>query len=233
MDMNFVKRLYRWKKIDYFDEIEAYLCSKLMPIWIVQGNNAIIKMLEIKKFLRSQYSEDQLHTLMHCPDTALDFNREFRLLNNKIGDIMKLKTNNQVEVIVFKKVNGCIKYLMLKRNAKKGGFWQPITGNVEIGETFKQAAIRELLEETGINKYISLFDTGYSFEFFDDNRQQLEKVFAAEVTLKTKVTLSKEHNGMQWATKEECLDKYLKYPGNKIGLKTLAYLLEGKNGQHN
>ncbi|MCU0678875.1 MAG: NUDIX pyrophosphatase [Planctomycetes bacterium] len=143
---------------------------------------------------------------------------------------MKTKTNNQVEVIIFKKTEDGIKYLMLKRNAIKGSFWQPITGNVEVDETFEQAAVRELREETGIDKHIRLFDTGYSFEFFDDNRQQLEKVYAVEISLNTDATLSEEHTEMQWATKEECLGKYLKYPGNKAGLKTLAEMLEAENG---
>ncbi|HOX10761.1 MAG TPA: NUDIX pyrophosphatase [Candidatus Moranbacteria bacterium] len=230
MDLDFVKLLYQWEKIDYSNEIRMYLCSESMPIWVVRGNNAIIKMLEIKSFFRMRYSEDQLRTLIHCPDTTLDFEREYQLINNKIGGLMKVKTNNQVEVILFKKTKDGIKYLMLKRNAKKGSFWQPITGNVEIGETFEQAAVRELCEETGIKEYIRLFDTGYSFEFFDDNRQQLEKVYAIEVLSNIEVMLSEEHTDMQWASEEECLNKYLKYPGNKAGLKTLAQMMEAENG---
>ncbi|MCU0678874.1 MAG: hypothetical protein MUC28_00290 [Planctomycetes bacterium] len=84
MDLDFVKKLYQWDRIDYPKEISAYLCSEPMPIWIIRGNNAIIAMLEIKKFLRSQYSTDQLHTLIHCPDTAMGFNREYELLNHKM-----------------------------------------------------------------------------------------------------------------------------------------------------
>ena len=87
MDLVFVKQLYQWDKIDYPNEIGAYLCSEPMPVWIIQGENAIIAMLEIKKFLRSRYSIDRLHTLIHCPDTTIDFNREYDLLNHKMEEL--------------------------------------------------------------------------------------------------------------------------------------------------
>lgn len=134
-----------------------------------------------------------------------------------------MKTNNQVEVIVFKKEqNGKPSFLILKRNPQKGGFWQPITGNVEENETFEEATDRELREETGITEVKRIFDTGYSFEFFDDNRQQLEKVFGAEVDSTTEVILSAEHSEFKWADENEALNRYLKYPGNKGGLRKLA-----------
>ena len=229
MDINFVKIFYKWEKLLHPAELKKYLCSMEMPVWIIHGDNAIIKMIKIKKRLREKHSQDDLRTLIHCPDTHLDFVREYKLLINKNGGIMK--TNNQVEVIIFKKTKKAdIKYLMLKRNQQKGGFWQPITGNVKIGETFEQAAIRELKEETDISDIIRIINTGYSFDFFDDNREQHEKVFAVEVADGVKVVLSAEHTEFQWAKKNECLSKYLKYPGNIAGLKILARLLEVENG---
>ncbi len=228
MDLNFVKELYQWDKVLYPVEITNYLCTTPMLIWIISGENAIMKTLSIKQILRKKYCRDFLYTLIHCPDTYHDFVREYRLLNHKIGGTMK--TNNQIEIIVFKKEpESSFRYLMLKRNPKKGGFWQPITGNVEIGETFEDAAIRELREETGIAKFIRIFDTGYFFEFFDNNRQQHEKVFAVEVGAETEVRLSEEHTEFQWATKNECFAKYLKYPGNISGLKILSRKLEVEN----
>jgi dATP pyrophosphohydrolase len=47
-----------------------------------------------------------------------------------------------------------LKVLIMER-ADKAGFWQSVTGSVEGDETPYQAAIREVLEETGLdaNKY--------------------------------------------------------------------------------
>ena len=41
-------------------------------------------------------------------------------------------------------------FLLFKVNESRGGFWQNITGSVEKGESFKEAAIREIHEETGL-----------------------------------------------------------------------------------
>jgi len=42
-------------------------------------------------------------------------------------------------------------YLLLKRTERDGGFWQPITGVIEPGESPLQAAVREVREETGLD----------------------------------------------------------------------------------
>lgn len=42
--------------------------------------------------------------------------------------------------------------LLLKRTAKDGGFWQPVTGLLDAGETPAAAAAREVAEETGLRR---------------------------------------------------------------------------------
>lgn len=42
------------------------------------------------------------------------------------------------------------RYLLFKRRAEAGGFWQPVTGFIEPGESPPAAAIREVAEETGL-----------------------------------------------------------------------------------
>lgn len=224
MDLAFVKELYQWEEIFYSKELENYLCSMRLPVWLIHGNDAINKLLEIKKILRDAYPPHPLFTLIHCPDSHDDFLREYKLINNKLEGIMK--TNNQIEVIVFKKDNDGYSFLMLKRNSKKGGFWQPITGNVDPGETFEDAAIRELFEETGVKELIRLFYTGFSFNFFDDGRNQIEKVYAVQIDKLTPIVISQEHEEYSWVNYADCQDKYLKYPGNKKGLETLKSILE-------
>ena len=60
---------------------------------------------------------------------------------------------DQVEIIVFKVIDGNPLFLLLKRIPSRGGFWQPVTGGVNAGEDFTLAAKREVQEETGINEF--------------------------------------------------------------------------------
>ena len=46
----------------------------------------------------------------------------------------------QVQAILYRKTNTEIQYLLLKRISDTGGFWQPITGGIEKGETKTQPA---------------------------------------------------------------------------------------------
>ena len=63
---------------------------------------------------------------------------------------MRFKQPRSVQVVIFAESNGEREYLLLKRVASHGGFWQSVTGSLEEGETHAEAAIREVSEETGI-----------------------------------------------------------------------------------
>lgn len=41
--------------------------------------------------------------------------------------------------------------VLIMERADKAGFWQSVTGSLEAGETPRQTAIREVLEETGLD----------------------------------------------------------------------------------
>ncbi|MEK6289346.1 MAG: dihydroneopterin triphosphate diphosphatase [Acidobacteriota bacterium] len=63
---------------------------------------------------------------------------------------MKYKQPRSVQVVIFADAPSGRQYLLLKRVVSHGGFWQPVTGSLEEGETHWQAAVREVREETGI-----------------------------------------------------------------------------------
>lgn len=227
-NLELVRLFYQWDVVMHPREIGEYLCTRPMAFLIVRGNGAISKTRAIKQELRKALSNnDPVFNLMHCSDSQEEFKHEYTFIlkqqTQKEKKVMsEIKTNNQVEVILFKKKNDITLFLVLKRNPQKGSFWQPITGNVKPHESFEQAALREMEEETSIKEYLEFVDTGYSFDFFDDNRKQHEKVFGVHVSEVAKVVLSSEHTEFQWASKEDALNRYLKYPGNKEGLRKLC-----------
>ena len=71
----------------------------------------------------------------------------------------------QVQGILFRTINGKAQYLLLKRI--KEGFWQPVTGGIEEGETKIEALKREVREETGIKNIVRIMKDIHNCEFWD------------------------------------------------------------------
>jgi dATP pyrophosphohydrolase len=129
----------------------------------------------------------------------------------------------QIEAILFKRTDGKIQYLILKRHPpkshpEKGQFWQPITGGLEKGETKMEALKREIREETGIKNIIKIIEDVHYYEPEDLplieylNRhghacKHLKAyVFGVEVSSEEEVVLDgKEHSEFKWCSLEEAL----------------------------
>jgi len=63
---------------------------------------------------------------------------------------VQFKQPRSIQVVIFAETPAERRYLLLRRIASQGGFWQSVTGSLEEGETHASAAVREVLEETGI-----------------------------------------------------------------------------------
>ena len=63
---------------------------------------------------------------------------------------MRYKQPCSIQVVIFAESLAGREYLLLKRVAGFGGYWQSVTGSLEEGETHAAAAVREVFEETGI-----------------------------------------------------------------------------------
>lgn len=130
----------------------------------------------------------------------------------------------QVEAILFKRSNGKIEYLLLKRIAERGGFWQPITGGLEEGETKTEALKREVREETGINNIIRIIEDVHYFEFSDPSPYK-EYVYGVEISPTERIVLDKkEHSEFRWCSFQEALG-LMKWKENKEALKKLNEIL--------
>ncbi|HVP66210.1 MAG TPA: lipoyl(octanoyl) transferase LipB [Anaeromyxobacteraceae bacterium] len=101
--------------------------------------------------------------------------------------------------------------LLLRRTEARGGFWQPVTGRIEPGETAAGAAARELGEETGIAAAVE--PLGYRHGFALDPslrgepeaelRTAVEEAFVARVPAGAEVRLSAEHGAHAWVAPAE------------------------------
>jgi dihydroneopterin triphosphate diphosphatase len=139
----------------------------------------------------------------------------------------------QVEGIVFRKEDKLTEFLLLKRTAKRGGFWQPVTGGVEDGETILEALKREISEETNISKFIQILEKVHTFELESGSILRVksknkikEYVYGIEVSADQKVNIcSEEHTEFKWCSYAEALE-LLRWDTNKTALKKLNKLIE-------
>ena len=117
-----------------------------------------------------------------------------------------MRTTNQVSIYCMFLENRRKFYILVKRNKKRGGFWQPLTGGEEDYDkgNLLKTVIRELKEELGINidkKQISKIP--YSFKFIDkDKIQRTEQCFGVILSpeQKQKIRLSDEHKAIIYST---------------------------------
>lgn len=138
-------------------------------------------------------------------------------------------TQRKVQCWIFSKTaDGTEQCLLLRTNAARGSFWQPVTGTVEDHEGFFEAACREPLEETGFSFKAPPQDTGFEFEFSSRFGEALERVFVLEVAEPVPPKLDpREHQDYQWTTPAKALG-LLRFPSNVEGLKQSYRLVFGK-----
>lgn len=131
----------------------------------------------------------------------------------------------EVEAVIFRRNGSTIEYLLLKRLPDRNGFWQPVTGGLEEGETRKEALCREVREETGIKNLIRVIEGLYYFEFSDPDLNK-EHVYGVEVSPTEEVVLDgKEHSECRWCGIKEAL-QLLNWKENREALKKLDTILK-------
>lgn len=108
-------------------------------------------------------------------------------------------------------------YALFQRAPAKGDYWQPVTGNVDEGETPEQTALREAREEAGVDAARSALSPRLWVHDWSREGQNFEEhVFALRCD-GAECTISGEHRAFEWLRYGEALMR-LKFEGNRRGL---------------
>lgn len=104
------------------------------------------------------------------------------------------------------------------------GAWEIVHGRIEPGERPENAAVRETMEETGLEVLKLYSITVNAFYLHQTSTVQLAIVFAAVVNGEATVTLSSEHSASRWHTLAGAARK-LAWPREKEALSHVKQLL--------
>jgi 8-oxo-dGTP pyrophosphatase MutT (NUDIX family) len=97
-----------------------------------------------------------------------------------------------------------LEILLIRRAAHRifPGLWQCVTGGVEPGEFVPAAAMREVLEETGLGpaEIEAFYDLDQVAPFFDEGADAVvvSAIFAVRVRPDAEAHGSWEHDGLRW-----------------------------------
>ena len=123
--------------------------------------------------------------------------------------------------------------VLLMERADKAGYWQSVTGSLEDNETPKEAAIREVFEETGINanqyaledwqlSHVYEIYAHWRYRYAPDATHNTEHIFGLNLPSELPIQLSKhEHVQYLWVDWRDAMDKVFSWT-NVEAIKKLA-----------
>lgn len=147
---------------------------------------------------------------------------ESKEIQQKIQAIIYNDRICQANVVCYKIINNEPKFLVLKRNPKKGSFWQTITGGVHMRGLLLENALRELQEELSLEVITqNSIKTNCVFWYIGGEGYELsEYVFGYKLDDKDKIILSDEHTEFEFLPLKEAVER-VKYDGNKQAIQSV------------
>lgn len=144
---------------------------------------------------------------------------------------MRYRHDISAGVIVFHRGDGGCRFLLVLSRLTKRPLWEFPKGGVDAGESLQEAAMRELLEETGLRpedvRMVAGFERReeYRFTTGDNNRKTLirkEVTYYLAEALRTEVRIAEdEASEYAWLSLKDALRK-LRYPGRRALLEEAA-----------
>ena len=124
-----------------------------------------------------------------------------------------------IEAWIFRPEDGEI--LLLKVEAEKVSFWQPITGGIESGESPEEACLREIKEETGLVLACSNLTSLGDFTVKIDGNLFIHKNLFLVLTEQKDIQISDEHGGAQWVALDK-VSSQLYWPSNQATFEIIS-----------
>jgi ADP-ribose pyrophosphatase YjhB (NUDIX family) len=120
-------------------------------------------------------------------------------------------------------------FLIFKTNKDRGRFWQNVTGSVEDGETYEEAALREAQEESGLmlENIVEIESLALVEKFVDRWKKKVEEhayLIVLDEQWKPTLDLS-EHEDWQWVPISELNPLSVEWSGNAQALLKSAQML--------
>jgi 8-oxo-dGTP pyrophosphatase MutT (NUDIX family) len=135
----------------------------------------------------------------------------------------------QVVVAALDSKRQSFTFLLLQTNLRRGSFWQNITGKIDDGETYEEGALREAIEETGlqIDSIVEMTDLGLVHEFTDERKRNVtERSFLFIVSEPWEIKIDpSEHQAYKWVDQKELFPEIVKHQGNYEALEKSQALL--------
>jgi 8-oxo-dGTP pyrophosphatase MutT (NUDIX family) len=135
-------------------------------------------------------------------------------------------TPGVVEVFVIRHIGGDWRVLTLQRapDGKRPGSWETVYGKIDAREKPGKAALRELREETALEPESLYNVTVSSFYLHESNTIQMCITFAAFVDDDAEVTLSDEHQLLEWLSVDGACERFT-WPREAHALRDAHHLL--------
>lgn len=123
-----------------------------------------------------------------------------------------------IDVYPYRINGGNVEFLILKRSSEKiyANQWRMVGGKVEEGETYWQAALRELGEEIS-EKPVMFWTIPSVNSFYEHKTDSIHKIPAFAAKLKWNdetISLDEEHSGYLWVKADE-INEYIHWPEQK------------------